>query len=144
MPITNIEMKELLTGLKSIAIVGAKDKPGQPVDNVGRYMIAAGYEVIPVHPVRKDVWGLPTYASLDDLPHGPDAVVLFRASEYCAEHARETLRLAPLPKVFWMQEGISNQEASDLMRAAGVLVLDNICIKKEHERLVAGIPLGKL
>lgn len=143
---TDAEMKTLLAGLKTIAVIGAKDKEGQPVDGVGRYLLRAGYTVLPVHPARKDVWGLHTYAKLDDLPPGlvVDAVVLFRASEHCAAHAREALRLSPLPKVFWMQEGIACPESGALMEAAGVAVVENLCIKKEHKRLLAGSPLGKM
>lgn len=146
MPLSDTEIKKILTQIKSIAIIGAKDKEGQPVDRVGRYLIAQGYQVIPVHPVRKDVWGLTTYRALNDLPEGvfPDAVVLFRASEYCEAHAREVLQLKPLPKVFWMQEGIFCPEALGLMEEAGVAALQNVCIKIEHERLVAGIQLGRL
>lgn len=149
MLVTDAEIRKLLKEIKTIAIVGAKDKPGQPVDMVGRYLIKAGYSVIPVHPVRKGVWSLNTYAGLDDVPQGRDgvtidAVVLFRASEHCFAHAHEALRLNPLPKVFWMQEGISCHESSELMEKSGVLALDNVCIKKEHERLVAGMQLGRL
>ena len=53
-------MREFLTQARTIAVVGAKDKEGQPVDRVGKYLIQAGYQVIPVHPIRKDVWGLQT------------------------------------------------------------------------------------
>lgn len=148
MAFTDNEIRNLLRNIKTIAIVGAKDKAGQPVDMVGRYLMAAGYTVLPVHPVRKAVWGLTTYASLEDIPPLPgtplDALVLFRASEHCPAHAREALLRQPLPRLFWMQEGISSQEAAALMQEAGVAVVQNLCIKTEHERLVAGIPLGAL
>ena len=61
-------MREFLTQARTIAVVGAKDKEGQPVDRVGKYLIQAGYQVIPVHPIRKDVWGLQTYPSLAEVP----------------------------------------------------------------------------
>lgn len=141
---TDADMKKLLTEIKTIAIIGAKDKEGHPVDRVGRYMLRAGYTVIPVHPTRKGVWGLTTYQAIGELPETPDAVVLFRASEYCAAHAREVLGLKSLPKVFWMQEGISCPESKALMEQAGVAVVQNLCIKIEHERLLAGNPLGRL
>ena len=144
MPLSDTEMKKLLAQIRTIAIIGAKDKEGQPVDNVGRYLMAHGYTVVPVHPVRQGVWGLPTYLAVNDLPETPDAVVLFRASEYCAAHAREVLKMKPLPGVFWMQEGIVCPESTRLMEDAGVTVLQNVCIKKEHERLLAGSPLGRL
>lgn len=141
---TDSEIRKLLAEIKTVAIIGAKDKPGQPVDRVGRYLLAAGYTVLPVHPARKEVWGLAARPTMNDLPEGPEAVVLFRAPEYCAGHAREALRLRPLPRVFWMQEGISSPEAEALLAPAGVSVLSNVCILKEHERLLAGRPLGSL
>ncbi len=71
------QLERLFKENSVIAIVGAKDKAGSPVEHVGRYLIGQGYEVLPVHPVRKDVWGLPTYASLQDLPKVPD-ILLFQ------------------------------------------------------------------
>lgn len=141
--IDSAAMRKLLQEIKTIAIVGAKDKEGQPVDDVGRYLMRAGYKIMPVHPKRTDVWGLPTYASLAALPELPDAVVLFRAPEYCAEHAREVLALPGKPRVFWMQLGISNEEAAGLMRAAGIAVVQDECIKIVHQNLFGmGISLG--
>lgn len=136
-------MKKLLSEIKTIAIVGAKDKPGQPVDDVARHMMRAGYTIIPVHPKRSDVWGLTTYTDLAALPQVPDAVVLFRASEHCAAHAREVLAMPGKPKVFWMQLGITNDEAMKLMEEAGITAVQNKCIKVEHQKLFgAGIGLG--
>ena len=71
-------MREFLTQARTIAVVGAKDKEGQPVDRVGKYLIQAGYQVIPVHPIRKDVWGLQTYPSLAEVPFPVDIVNVFR------------------------------------------------------------------
>ena len=69
---TDQELKEILSKAKAIAIVGAKDTGA--VNNVGRYLIKAGYTVYPVHPTRKEVWGLPAYASLADIPGDIDVV----------------------------------------------------------------------
>lgn len=129
------QLKKLLEENKIIAIVGAKDKAGSPVEHVGRYMIEQGYEVLPVHPVRRDVWGLPTYKSLADLPKLPDIVCFFRTSEACLEHAREILALPWKPKVFWMQLGIANAEAGELMAKEGVAVVEDACIEVEHKRI---------
>lgn len=135
-------IRALLKEARTIAIIGAKDKAGQPVDDVGRYLIAAGYKIIPVHPTRKNVWGLPTYAKLEDVPDPVDIVDVFRASEYCPEHARETVRLASRPSCFWMQLGISNPEASALVEDAGILSVSDKCIKIEHALLVEGPAQG--
>lgn len=128
----------LLKESRVIAVIGAKDKAGQPVDDVGRYLMAAGYKVIPVHPMRQNVWGLPTYKSIEEIPEPIDIVDVFRASEFCLEHARETIRLASRPRCFWMQLGISNSEASRLAEDCGILSVSDKCIKIEHMRLAAG------
>jgi len=129
------QLKQIFRENSVIAIVGAKDKPGSPVEHVGRYLIEQGYEILPVHPVRKDVWGLPTYKSLQDLPKAPDIVCFFRTSEACLEHAKEILALPWRPKVFWMQEGISNKEAGERMAKEGVIVVEDACMEAEHKRV---------
>lgn len=134
------DVRDLLAKARTIAVLGAKDKPGQAVDSVGRYLIRAGYEVIPVHPVRKDVWGLTTYATLADIPVPVDVVDVFRAPEYCAGHAREALALTPLPSLFWMQLGISNAEARDLMQQKNVAVIEDACLMVVHARLFGAAP----
>lgn len=129
------QLKQLLEKNSVIAIVGAKDKAGSPVEHVGRYLIGQGYEVLPVHPVRNNVWGLPTYKSLRDLPKAPDIVCLFRSPDACFEHAEEILALPWRPKVFWMQQGISNKEAGGLMAKEGVVVIEDACMEVEHKRI---------
>ena len=98
--INDKELAALLGKIKTIAIVGAVDKEGRPVDQVGRYMIQAGYDVIPVHPKRENVWGLETYKTLADIPRPVDMVDLFRAAQFCPDHARETLALSTTPNAF--------------------------------------------
>ncbi len=132
----DIDMKTLLAQAKTIAVLGAKDKAGQPVDMVGRYLVQAGYTVVPVHPMRQNVWGLTTYAQLADIPFAVDIVDVFRAPQHCAGHAREVLQLASLPRCFWMQQGIASPEARTLLEDAGVIVVENKCLKVEHARLL--------
>lgn len=129
-------IRALLEKARTIAVIGAKDAPGQPVDGVGRYLMRAGYTVIPVHPVRKNVWGLTTYPSITDVPEPVDIVDLFRAAQYCPDHAREVLTMAHRPMAFWMQLGITSPEATALMEEAGILVIQDKCSKVEHLRLV--------
>ena len=128
-------LRRLLTETRVIAVVGAKDAPGQAVDRVGRYLIKAGYDVIPVHPVRKNVWGLTTYASLADIPRPVDMVDVFRAPQYCPDHAREALAMSPRPKVFWMQLGIRSEEAVALLAEQGVIVVEDACLMVDHARV---------
>ena len=132
------ELRELFSRIKTIAVIGAKDKPG-PVDRVGRYLIGAGYTVYPVHPVRKEVWGLPVYPTLADIPVPIDVVDVFRAPEFCPAHAEECAALAHRPLMFWMQSGISNEQARATAQAAGIRVVEDACLMVELQRL---FPLG--
>lgn len=129
------ELTALIKGVKTIAVVGAKDKPGQPADTVGRYLVAAGFRVLPVHPTRSDVWGLATYKSILDAPGPIDLVDLFRAPQACPEHARECLKLARLPKVFWMQLGIESPEVPSILAGRPITVVQDRCLMVEHKRL---------
>jgi len=135
---SDTELAALLRQVKTIAIVGAKDKPGQPVDRVGRYLIDAGFTVIPVHPKRPTVWGLAAYPTLADVPCSIDLVDLFRAAEACPEHAREALALAKRPQAFWMQSGIISAEAREILSVSGVFVVEDRCLMVDHAQLVQG------
>lgn len=131
------KLKQLLLETKTIAILGAKDSPTSPVDAVGRYMIGQGYRVLPVHPARKTVWGLPVFRNLSDIDEPVDIVNLFRAAQFCPAHAEETLTRAPLPKCFWMQSGIFSAEARSILKGSGVLTVEDRCLMVEHRRLLA-------
>lgn len=135
MLVNDAELRQALAACSSVAVVGAKDKPGSPVDRVGRYLIEIGWTVYPVHPVRKNVWGLETYASLADIPHPVDVVDLFRASDNCPQHARETLALAAPPRIFWMQLGIFSFEARTILAKTPTMVVEDLCLMVEHRRL---------
>lgn len=129
------KLAALLDEVKVIAVIGAVDKPGRPVDMVGRYLIDAGFKVIPVHPKRQNVWGLETFQTILDIPEPVDVVDVFRASQFCADHARECLKLETLPRVFWMQSGIYNPEARNMLSEKGVEVIEDRCIMVDHKKL---------
>ena len=133
---SDTSMRILLRSVQNIAILGAKDTPGQPVDRVGRYLLEQGYAVWPVHPVRRTVWGLTAFPDLAALPGPMDLIDVFRASQYCPEHAREVLALPWRPKVFWMQTGIASPEARKLLETADVTVVEKACLMVEHARLL--------
>jgi predicted CoA-binding protein len=134
-PMRENRFRRMLRVPQTIAIVGAKDKPGEAVDSVGRYLIKAGFAVVPVHPSRKEVWGLKAYPGLADVPAPIDIVNVFRAPQYCAGHAREAAALNPRPKTFWMQLGIRSAEAALIAEEAGMDVVEDRCIKIEHQTL---------
>lgn len=131
------KLKNILLETKTIAIIGAKDSPASPVDAVGRYLIGRGYRVLPVHPARKTVWGLPVFRNLSDIDEKVDMVNLFRAAQFCPAHAKETLARTPLPACFWMQSGIFSPEARELLKGSGVLTVEDRCLMVEHRRLLA-------
>ena len=126
------KLAALLNTVKTVAVLGAKDVPNHPVDNVGRYLLAHGFTVYPVHPKRKDVWGLPTYTSLADVPGPVDLVNVFRAPQFCVEHARETLALTTPPKLFWMQLGIRSPEARAALSDSPIEVVEDVCLMVFH------------
>lgn len=131
----------LLQAARRVAVVGAKDKAGQPVDGVGRYLIEAGLKITPVHPVRATVWGLPVRTSILELDPDVDIIDLFRAATACPEHARETLTLiekrrTDKPLVFWMQSGIDSAEAREILaHAENVVVVADRCLMVAHRQL---------
>lgn len=128
------ELAALLAEVKTIAVVGAVDKPNRPVDGVGRTMMQMGFDIIPVHPTRKDIWGLETYKSVKDIPIQVDVVDLFRNEQFCPEHAREVLSMKPAPKCFWMQSGIVSEEARQILAGSGIAVIEDRCLKVELQR----------
>lgn len=129
------DLRELLSNFKTIAVVGLSPKPDRDSYQVAAYLQQNGYRVLPVRPAQSEILGEKAYASLDDISGPVDIVDVFRSSEQVLPHAREALRLKP--KVFWMQEGIENQAAAELLTAAGIDVVMNRCIKREHARLRA-------
>ena len=129
------KLSPLMREVKTIAIIGAVDKPGRPVDTVGRALINMGFTVIPVHPKRRGVWGLTTYPSVIDIPIPVDLVDVFRAPQFCPDHAHEVLNMSPLPKIFWMQEGIASPEAKKILNDSGITVVEDRCTKVEFQTM---------
>jgi hypothetical protein len=127
------DIKPLLTAAKTIAVVGLSPKPDRDSYQVAAYLQQHGYRVLPVRPAQAEILGEKAYASLDDIAGPVDIIDVFRSPDQILPHAQEALRLKP--KVFWMQEGIENREAAALLTAAGIDVVMNRCIKREHARL---------
>ena len=126
-------IKEILTASKTVAIIGLSPKPDRDSYRVAEYLKNQGYMVVPIRPAQAEILGEKTYPSLDDVPRTVDIVDVFRSAEQIMPHAHEALRHKP--KTFWMQEGIENREAADLLTAAGIDVVMNRCIKRDHARL---------
>ena len=127
------DIKPLLTAAKTITVVGLSPKPDRDSYQVAAYLQQHGYRVLPVRPAQAEILGEKAYASLDDIAGPVDIIDVFRSPDQILPHAQEALRLKP--KVFWMQEGIENREAAALLTAAGIHVVMNRCIKRDHARL---------
>ncbi len=127
------DIREMLKNSKTTAVLGLSPKPERDSNKVARYMKNAGYKIIPVRPGQKEILGEKAYASLDDVDQPVDIVDVFRSSDAVMGHVEETIRLKP--KVFWMQLGVENREAAELLTKAGIDVVMNRCIKIDHARL---------
>jgi predicted CoA-binding protein len=126
-------IKHLLINARTIAVVGLSPKPERDSNMVARYLKDHGYRIIPVRPAQKEILGEKAYSSLDDIDESMDIVNVFRNSAQIMPHAHEALRVKP--KLFWMQVGIENQKAAELLTKAGIDVVMNKCIMVEHDCL---------
>ena len=126
-------IKHLLINARTIAVVGLSPKPARDSNMVARYLKDHGYRIIPVRPAQKEILGEKAYSSLDDIDESMDIVNVFRNSAQIMPHAHEALRVKP--KLFWMQLGIENQKAAELLTNAGIDVVMNKCIMVEHDCL---------
>jgi len=121
---------DLLKKAKTIAVVGLSNKPLRPSHGVSLYMQQQGYRIIPVNPNIQTVLGEKAYPSLKDVPDKVDIVNIFRRSEFVPEIVEQAIALK-VPAV-WMQEEIVHEPAAKKARQAGILVVMDRCILKEH------------
>ena len=124
---------ELLKNSRTIAVVGLSPNPARPSNGVAEYLKRAGYHIIPVNPNETEVLGEKCYASLEDVPEKIDMVDIFRRSEYVPEIIESAIRVGA--KSVWMQEGVIHEAAAERARAAGLEVVMDRCILKEHRRM---------
>src|SRR5258706_9777430 len=130
---TDAEIADILRTTKTIAVVGLSPKPDRPSHSVTVYMMDQGYTIIPVNPGHAEILGEKAYKSLLDVPGPIDIVDIFREPAAVPEIVDQAIQKKA--KVIWMQEGIVHNEAAEKARKAGLKVVINKCIYKEHARL---------
>ncbi|HEY6904482.1 MAG TPA: CoA-binding protein [Candidatus Acidoferrales bacterium] len=121
---------DLLKNSRTIAVVGLSGRSHRPSYGVAEYLQSAGYRVIPVNPTETEVLGEKCYARLEDIPVHVDIVDIFRRSEFVPEIVESAIRIGA--SGVWMQEGVTHAEAAERARRAGLLVVMNACMLKEH------------
>jgi predicted CoA-binding protein len=129
-------IRDLLTSAKIIAVVGLSSKRARASFGVSRYMQAAGYRIIPVNPNESEVLGEKVYADLDAIPKDVkiDIVNIFRRSEEVPEVVEAAIRLGA--RAIWMQEGVIHEESAATARNAGIFVVMDRCLLKDHQKLM--------
>jgi uncharacterized protein len=126
----NDEIGTLLKKSKNIAVVGLSDSPLRPSYGVSAYMQTHGYKIIPVNPTIRGALGEKAVPSLSDVQEKIDIVDVFRRSEYVSQIVDEAIRLK-VPAI-WLQEGVIDEAAAEKARKAGIHVVMDRCILKEH------------
>jgi predicted CoA-binding protein len=126
---------QLLKSAKTIAVVGLSSRRTRPSYGVAQYLQSAGYRIIPVNPAETEVLGEKACATLDEIPEPVDIVDIFRKPEFVPDIVDAAIRIGA--KCVWMQEGITHEEAAKKARAAGLEVVMDRCILKEHRQMVA-------
>ncbi|HVB99048.1 MAG TPA: CoA-binding protein [Candidatus Dormibacteraeota bacterium] len=121
---------EILKGGRTIAVVGLSSKVYRPSRGVAEYMQSVGYRIIPVNPNQTEVLGEKAYPRLEDVPVPVDIVNIFRRSDFVPEIVRSAIAMGV--RSVWMQEGVVDHEAAEEARQAGLHVVMDACIMKEH------------
>jgi uncharacterized protein len=130
---------DLLRSSKTIAVVGLSSKRFRPSFGVTQYMQSAGYRIIPVNPNEAEVLGEKSYASLEAIPPEIkiDIVDIFRRSEEVPPIVESAIKTGA--RAIWMQKGVINEAAAARAREAGLEVVMDLCILKEHRRRLSGL-----
>jgi uncharacterized protein len=123
---------ELLRTARTIAVVGLSSKKTRPSHGVTDYMQHAGYRIIPVNPHEAEVLGEKAYPDLESVPEKIDIVDVFRRSEFVSDIVDAAIRIGA--RAIWLQEGVVDDVAAARARKAGLIVIMDRCILKEHRK----------
>ncbi len=135
------EIEMALRTARTVAVVGCSPDPARPSNSIARYLIGAGYRVIPVNPRQTEILDQACYADLDAIPPDValDIVDVFRRSEHVPPVAEAARRRGA--GFFWMQDGVVDTAAASALVAAGIPVAMDRCIYRDRETLRRGFPL---
>ncbi|MGC1105979.1 MAG: CoA-binding protein [Candidatus Acidiferrales bacterium] len=125
-------IRKLLETSRTIAVVGLSSSKMRPSYGVAEYLQRAGYKIIPVNPNEKEILNEPAVTRLEDIREKVDIVDVFRRSEFVPEVAESAVAIGA--KALWLQEGVIHEEAAQRARDAGLFVVVDLCILKEHAR----------
>ena len=131
---------EILNEYRNVAVVGLSTNPERASYRVASYLSEQGYNIIPVNPNAQKILGKTSYPNLSSIPESVEIVDIFRRSEEVLPIIDEAIKVGA--KAVWMQEGVINEEAAAKARDAGLLVVMDKCMFKEHQRLMRKQPGG--
>jgi uncharacterized protein len=131
---SNDDIRALLKGVRSIAVVGLSDNPARPSYRVAQAMMGLGYRIVPVRPAQIEVLGQKAYAQLTDLPEVPDLVDVFRNPDAVDAIVDQCIAIGA--RRLWLQEGVVNEPAAVRARAAGITVVMDRCVWKDAAALL--------
>jgi predicted CoA-binding protein len=135
MPVeTDDELRAILEGTETIAVVGCSTSPGKAAHDIPRYMLDHGFDVVPVNPYADEIFGRTAYDSLAEVPDEIDMVDVFRPSEETGPIVDSAIDRDDVETI-WLQLGITNDEAGKRADAAGKQYVEDRCLKVEHRRL---------
>lgn len=132
--VTDEELKDILRGNRTIAIVGLSDKPERDSNIVARFLMERGYRIIPINPSLKEVLGMKSYPDLRSVEEEVHIVDIFRNIEAVPSLVDEALLIGP--RVIWLQLGLVHNPSAEKAARAGVKFVQSKCIKKEYTRLL--------
>lgn len=125
--------EKILNSSRVVAIVGLSPNPDRPSYIVASYLKEQGYKIIPVNPKEREILGEVCYSDLGSIPEPVDVVDIFRRSEEVSPIVEEAIKIGA--KAIWLQEGVVNEPAAAQAKEAGMLVVVDKCMRKEHQRL---------
>tara|TARA_Y100001970_G_C13853156_1_gene660336 strand:- start:293 stop:715 length:423 start_codon:yes stop_codon:yes gene_type:complete len=127
------EIKNILNAAKTIAVVGLSDNPSRASFNVAKYLKQQRYVIFPVNPTLEDALDQKCYSDLDEIGEEIDIVDIFRRSEFVPEIVEKSIKIGA--KCIWMQDDVTHEAAAQMARNAGLDVIMNDCILRQHKAL---------